>query len=364
MKKNKNLIKKSKNAYRPRSITEARLTMTASENDIFDILLTYVNREDDIENNLFYELDISDFKNEFGLEYEKNAYSKVRDAALKLSDKSIEILDENNNFIKFCLFQTVRWNNESKKIEVELGNFIKKLLVEEKYKSATFYHVKYTLPMDSQYSKRLYIMFREWLKTGERYDKLDILRDKLRVPKSYNYNRFKTRVLDFSINEINASTDIHVSYEEQKQPVRGGQKVIGITFKIKKKECATDLIEQAGAEMIIDYLKSKNRNDVSQKQAAVIYRTAQKSKLTDIKIKNRINIVLEKKNVNNIVGYLIFAMSDKFESPKEVRSGFHNFEQRNYSAEWFQLFEKSMLHPESMTEKEKDRLEELTHSAN
>lgn len=72
------------------------MSMTASENDIFDILLTYVNREDDIEN-------ISDFKKEFGLAYEKNAYSKVRNAALKLSEKSIEILDEKNNFIKFCL---------------------------------------------------------------------------------------------------------------------------------------------------------------------------------------------------------------------------------------------------------------------
>lgn len=92
--------------------------------------------------------------------------------------------------------------------------------------------------------------------------------------------------------------------------------------------------------MIIDYLKSRNINDLSQNQAVAIYRAAQKSKLTDIKIKNRINIVLEKKNINNIVGYLIFAMSDKFESPKEIRSGFHNFEQRNYSAEWFKLFEK------------------------
>lgn len=47
-----NLIKK---AYCPRSITEARLAMSASENDIFDILLTYVNRNDDIDSNLFYE---------------------------------------------------------------------------------------------------------------------------------------------------------------------------------------------------------------------------------------------------------------------------------------------------------------------
>lgn len=137
----KNNVVQTKKAYRPRSITEARLSMSASENDIFDILLTYINRDDDIDSNLFYELNVADFKKEFGLEYEQNAYKKIRNAALKLSEKSIEILDDNNDFVKFCLFQTVRWNEQSKKVEVELGNYIKKLLVREKYKSATFFRL-------------------------------------------------------------------------------------------------------------------------------------------------------------------------------------------------------------------------------
>lgn len=360
----KSVSVKQKNAYRPRSITEARLSMNASENDIFDILLTYVNQKDDIDSNLFYELNISDFKKEFGLTYEKNAYNKIRNAALKLSEKSIEILDENNNFIKFCLFQSVRWNNENKRIEVELGSYIKKLLVQEKYKSATFYHVKYTLPMDSQYSKRLYIMFREWLNTGIRYDKLEVLRDKLQVPKSYNYNRFKTCVIEYALKEINESTDIFVSYKEMKKPVRGGQKVVGLTFQIKKKECVTDRIEQDGAQMITDYLKSKNVNCITQTQAVIIYRTAQKGKLTDRQIKNRINIVIEKNNVKSMIGYLIFAMSDKFDTPKDVRNGFVDFQQRGYSDEWFALLEKNLLCPHRMTEDELLRFDELTSQAN
>lgn len=347
-------------AYRPRSITEARLAMSASENDVFDILLTYVNREDDVPENLYYELNIADFKKEFGLEYEQNAYKKVCNAALKLSDKSIEILDEQNRFVKFCLFQTVRWNGKSNKIEVELGNYIKRLLVAEKYKSSTFYRIKYTLPMDSQYSKRLYIMFREWMKTGVRYDSVGILRDKLQVPQSYKYNMFKQRVLDMSLREINEITDIYVTYSEKKQPVRGGQKVVGLSFQIKKKECVTDTVEQIGAEMIVDYLKLHNVANITQKDAAVIYRKAKESKLTDRQIKNRINIVLDKKNIKTIVGYLVFAMSDKFQTPKEVRTSFQNFEQRNYSAEWFELFEKSVVCPERMTAAEKIRLDELT----
>lgn len=359
----KNGLEKRKKAYRPRSITEARLSMTAGENDIFDMLLTYVNQENDVDDNLFYKLNISDFKRDFGLEYEKNAYRKIKNAALKLSEKSIEILsDDNKSFIKFCLFQSVRWNEKSCEVEVELGNYIKKLMVQEKYKSSTFYHVGYTLPMDSQYSKRLYVMFREWLKTGIRYDNLDILRDKLQVPESYNYSRFKARVLDFSLNEINERTDIFVSYEEKYQPVRGGQKVIGLTFTINEKVCATDLIEQAGAQMVLGFLLSKDVEGITEKQAAAIYRVAQKAELTDQQIKDRISAVIRKKNVRNLTGYLMFAMSDKFSEQKESYNRFRNFAERKYSEEYFQLLEKKILY--GLTAEDQARYNDLTEAAN
>ena len=116
--------------------------------------------------------------------------------------------------------------------------------------------------------------------------------------------------------------------------------------------------------MILDYLESRNVPGITQAQANVIYRVAQKGALTDRQIKNRISIVLEKKNVKNMVGYLIFAMSDKFQTPREVRAGFQNFHQRNYTDEWFRLFEKDQLCPERMTDAEKARFEELTKLAN
>lgn len=356
----------SKNAFKPRSLVEARCSLKASENDIFDMLLSYINKEDDIEDNLTYTLVIDDFKDKFGLKYVKNAYKKIRDGVGNLKGKTIDIWsDDGVKFESYVLFQTIKWNDGSGKITVKLGEDIKKMLVQQK-QSITYYEIRYTLPMNSRYSKRLYVMFKEWSLSPNkmRYDRVEDLREKLQVPISYGYNKFKERVLEESIREINQSTDLFVTYNEVKKSVRGGYKVDGLKFQIKIIKCVTDQIEQDGAQMIIDYLKSKNVIGITQNQAVSIYRVAQKGKLTDRKIKNRINIVLEKKNVNNMVGYLIFAMSDKFESQKEVRSGFHNFEQRNYSAEWFQLFEKSMLHPESMTEKEKDRLEELTHSAN
>lgn len=114
--------------------------------------------------------------------------------------------------------------------------------------------------------------------------------------------------------------------------------------------------------MLIEFLA--NRAALNRSEAILIVREALKSGLSQIQMKNRVNIVLEKNNIKNIVGYLIFAMSDKFQTPKEVRAGFDNLSQRTYSKEWFQLYEKNLLYPERMTEAEKVRLKELTYLAN
>lgn len=358
----------NKNAFKPRSLVEARCGLKASENDIFDMLLSYINKDNDIADNLTYTLVIDNFKDKFGLKYEKNAYKKIRDGVGQLKGKTIDIWSDNGaRFESYVLFQTIKWHDGSGKITVKLGEDIKKMLVQQK-QSITYYEIRYTLPMNSRYSKRLYVMFKEWSLSSQktRYDRVDNLREKLQVPVSYGYNKFKKRVLEESIHEINESTDIFVDYEERKKTVRGGSKVVGLEFKIKIKEseCVTDQIEQVGAEMIIDYLKLQNVTNITQKQAVIVYRAAQKAKLTDRQIKNRINIVLDKKVIRNMVGYLIFAMSDKFETPKEVRAGFDNFSQRNYSKEFFELLEKSLLCPERMSEEEQTRLEELRSQAN
>ncbi len=354
-----------KNALKPRSLVEARCGLKASESDIFDMLLSYINRDDDIAENLVYTLVVDDFKDKFGLKYTNNAYKKIWDGIGQLKGKTIDIWSDNGDrFESYVLFQTIRWHDRDGKITVKLGEDIKKMLVMQK-QSITYYDIKYTLPMNSRYSKRFYVMFKEWERSADkkRYDRLDDLREKLRVPQSYAYHKFKTRILEEALREINGSTDLYVSYEEEMKAVRGGYKVVGLVFNIGTKAGAAGQKEQDGAEKILDFLKSEGVTEITLAQACIIYRTAQKGKLTSRQVKNRIRIVLEKKDVKNMAGYLIFAMSDRFQTPGEVRDGFSRFRQRNYADEWFLLLEKSMLYPEKMTEVEKLRFDVLTKQA-
>ena len=74
-----------------------------------------------------------------------------------------------------------------------------------------------------------------WRTTGKTPQiTVEDLRNRLGVVKG-EYERmsnFKSRVLDYSIEQINEHTDIKASYEQYKQ----GRKVIGFTFKFKVKE--------------------------------------------------------------------------------------------------------------------------------
>ncbi|MCM1234068.1 MAG: replication initiation protein [Ruminococcus flavefaciens] len=358
--------KPSNNAFKPRTLVEARCGLKASESDIFDMLLSYINRSDDDPGNLTYTLVVNDFKDKFGLKYAENSYKKIRDGVTNLKGKTIDIWsDDGKIFESYVLFQSIKWNNRCGTVTVKLGEDIKSMIVQQK-QSITYYEIRYTLPMSSRYSKRLYVMFKEWAqsKNKQRYDRVDELREKLKVPKSYKYNDFKTSVLNVALSEINNTTDLTVSFKEHLKPVRGGMKVVGLTFDIQEKVCVTDVVERQGSEMLLGYLLSKGVTSITRKQAVIIYRAAQKGKLTDRQIKNRVNIVLNKKDVYNLAGYLIFAMSEKFKTPKALDAGFKNFEGRAYSREWFQLFEKNMLAPECMSQEELQRFHELTEDAN
>jgi len=89
------------------------------------------------------------------------------------------------------------------------------------------------LPMRSSYSKRVYLMLKEYAKIGERTIELEELQTILKVPKSLKiYNRFKEKVLIKSKEDINKFTDLKVDFKE----IKLGRKVSKIVFIIKKND--------------------------------------------------------------------------------------------------------------------------------
>ncbi len=85
--------------------------------------------------------------------------------------------------------------------------------------------------MKSSYSKRIYLLLKEYGKFGTRIFNLEELMDILQVPKSFRaYGEFKKKVLKRAEADINLHTDLLISFEEKKI----GRKVNEIVFTIKQ----------------------------------------------------------------------------------------------------------------------------------
>lgn len=101
----------------------------------------------------------------------------------------------------------------------------------------TSYELMQVSNLNSGYAVRLYELCISWRKTGKVPKiELDDLRNKLGVldGEYQRMERFKARVIDLAIKQINDHTDITAEYKQHKT----GRKVTGFTFTFKQKPSA------------------------------------------------------------------------------------------------------------------------------
>lgn len=338
------------NAFKPRTLNEARALFTKQEADTLDIVLQMINKSDDEPSNLCYTINLDEYTHKFGLNYDRNAYRKIRKNLEGTGFKHIGLLQDNGRFLEFILFQSLDWAADGSSVTVKLGEDFKAKLVELKNSKAggiTYYSISYTLPMKSQYSKRLYPMLLEFLKTGWRVDTIDDLREKLQIPVSYKYNDIKRFVLDRAVEDINEMTDLTISYVENRNTGRGGKRIESVKWIIQKKK--TDILDvnadgkiEESVEEELDPLTAtykfiisetiSGKIELSERDIIAIAKDAVKYSVEPAEIKNRLNIILEKRGIENFVGYARSLMKHYAENKenKGNNNSFDNFNSREY----------------------------------
>jgi len=206
-------------------IVNARYALSRSEIDIILTLLTAIKKEDkDFKD---YEFTIGELEKKTGRRWD----SKQLKATIKsLMSKPLELPVEHDEE-----FEIVNWFSYFKYsrtgiITCRFEKALKPFLIELSGVRilADFRHL---LPMNSSYSKRMYLLLKEYDKIGMRTFNIEELQAILKVPKSLKiYNRFKEKVLKRAETDINKFTDIEVKFTERKR----SRKVIEITYIIKK----------------------------------------------------------------------------------------------------------------------------------
>ena len=211
-------------------IINARYALSRSEIDIILTLLTAIKKEDkDFKDYVFT---ISELESKTNRKWNSK---QLKETVKKLMSKPLELPIEHQkdweivNWFSFFKYShtgliSCRFDKRLKPYLIELAGT--RIL-------ADFRHL---LPMNSSYSKRMYLLLKEYDKIGMRTFNVEELQAILKVPKSLKtYSNFNLKVLKKAENDINKFTDIEVSFTEKKR----GRKIVEITYTIKKNH--TDL---------------------------------------------------------------------------------------------------------------------------
>lgn len=252
-------------------IQESRFNMTVAEQKMIAYICSLIKPKkenatsilDDYE--LHYTINIKHYCRICGLNEDSGKnYNKIKTTLKGLVDKSIWIKNSTTG-----TEITVRWlsrvicNRQSGIVEVELDPFMIPYLfnLKEKFISYGLYNI---LVMQSQYSVRLYEIFKSYKYKRKIYYTIEGFKKVLMIDKSSSYEKFcnlNAKVINPAIKEINKYTDIIVEVNYKKD----GKKCVALEFNIENKNTSDRISARLDVDTILDksmeeVLKQENKS--------------------------------------------------------------------------------------------------------
>lgn len=191
---------------------------------------------------------VNEFKSEFELKG-NSLYERLVETCDTLFKREFMYFNGEGNFVRKRWVITSQYDEVGKYISLTFHpDLILDLLIfKTKYGKLQFNVAKY---LKTNYSFRIYEILKNSSHKGKRIMTVNEIREKLEIePEKYQkYNKFKTDVLDKSLELINKYTDINVEYK----PIRKGRSIESIEFDItsNKDEVCVDISDQPEDEHI------------------------------------------------------------------------------------------------------------------
>ena len=296
-------------------IVNARYALTRAEIDIVLTLLTSISKED--EDFKDYKFTIGELQEKTGREWNSK---QLKDTVKSLMTKPLELPTEDSDWEIVNWFSYFKY--EKHLITCRFDKRLKPYLLEiiGTRILADFRHI---LPMKSSYSKRMYLLLKQYNKIGSRTFEVEHLQDILKVPNSHKlYSNFKLKVLKRAETDINKFTDLEVKLTEKKR----ARKVVEITYTIKKNH--TDLktfisvIRELYTNTILHFSK-ENRPIMCSEKGFLYYSDDEKKayidqkeaqKLWEYLHENRENLYVFKKNSEELQEHVYLSNIEYFKA--------------------------------------------------
>ena len=220
-----NLVEKSK------SLVWAKFRdYTAGELRLLEVYLSRINPRD--QNSSRVEFTLAEYRELLGL---KSLDARRIEPQIKHflgNTVSIPIDKEKGTFESFVLFTRAKLDyvpeTRSYVVAITCNPDLRSIFFDIAESGYVRYRLRYTSRMKSQYSILLYSILRDWLNMDSKPHEISLkkLREQLgAMEASYDvYKNLRKRVLDVAVDEINAMSDIVVTYE----PVLVARKAVAV----------------------------------------------------------------------------------------------------------------------------------------
>lgn len=204
------------------SLNEQRLVLTA---------ISKLDGRKPLSRDNDFTITAQEFSSMFGLPI-KQAYESLEKAASRLYEQDIKTYDDKHKTReRFRWVDGVKYWDGEGKVTLSFSNKIIPYLT-LLHTQLTSYDLKQISSLSSAYAIRFFELMMQFKSTGVKWIKLSKLKERLEL--SDRYDRFynlKVRIIEPSINEINNSTNLFVTWEAVKE----GRTITGLTFNITEK---------------------------------------------------------------------------------------------------------------------------------
>ena len=215
------------------SFVEASYQMTLDEMRILSLTLGFF---DPINPKKQFDFTVLEFCHHFPDVDVKSAYAQVQNAIRKISKRWITLVDNEQELTEVPLVNKRTYFKKEGRFHIEFHEDLMPYIANLKSR-----YTKYELvnigAFTSTHTIRLYELCSQYKKIGQREIKLETLKDWLQISDKYQQIKdFKKRVLIPAIEEINAKSDLMVSFE----PIKQGRTITAFKFTILIKKKTTD----------------------------------------------------------------------------------------------------------------------------
>ena len=206
------------------SLIEASYRLTLDEMRLLALTIGTMNPKSDQQ---VFEFSVSEFVNQFPDVNVDRAYTQIKSAIERISERWVKTEDE-RHVTKFRWVSSQTYFKKEGRFKIALTNEIMPYLTQLKGQF-TQYQLNHISGFSSVHTIRLYELFTQYKRLGERYISVEELKKWLQLEDKYDrYNNLNQWVLIPALSEINEKSDLFVGYE----PIKRGRKIIGVEFNI------------------------------------------------------------------------------------------------------------------------------------